>query len=182
MQATLLLCPWRMVPDPVFACRGLLAFVAFTEFATACRCLLPGWALPNHDQDFVREKLFPGAALRGESERLAAHLYGLVCLLTSLALLHLAVFVHHKPLASLASLVTFSKLVLVLGHAFGYGTVPRDQNLVFPVLSTAFALAAATAVPFLVDAKCARSGLKYQREENEDQLRQIRAAKKTKRQ
>ncbi len=44
--------------DFLFAIRGLLSFVAFTEFTTAARCLLPYTVAEETQQSYVQARLF----------------------------------------------------------------------------------------------------------------------------
>ena len=47
-----------MALDLLFAIRGLLAFVAFTEFTNAGRCILP---IPYYSDNISKSDLPPGA-------------------------------------------------------------------------------------------------------------------------
>jgi len=78
--------------DPVFAIRGLLSFVAFSEWTTALRCL---WPLAE-EQSYVNARLFGNIKLEAEAERTLCHTYGLFSALVGLIIIHAAVYAHYR--------------------------------------------------------------------------------------
>ena len=165
-----------MALDFLFALRGLLAFVAFTEFITAARCLIP---LPDdtpQTASFVQSKIFSLVPLDHRSDRIISHLYAYISFANALVLSHLAVFSHYRPLVSLsfsalslkvtilkyvckdASLVReyvisscclFPQLIFIFSHVVLFKTVQADHNLISPVISTVAALVAVICMPFV---------------------------------
>ncbi len=141
-----------MALDALFALRGLFAFIAFTELTTAARCLLPLPLPPEErlaESSFVQVKLFSLAYLDAGADTIVSHLYGLCSAYVALALAHLAVFTHYRPLASLAFASVASKAFFVLIHVAWFGTIRADHNLIFPAISWLVALVAVIAVPFV---------------------------------
>jgi len=137
----------------LFAIRGVLAFVAFTEISGAARCLLP-FPLPDDrelGQSYVRAKVFNRLEDLGEAEhRTFCHLYGLYSLLNGLIVLHLAVYVHYRPFVSLTLCALVAKLIFFLGHSpLGFGTIGGAPNLVFPIVTCLVSIVVAAAVPFV---------------------------------
>ena len=69
--------------DILFAARGLLSFIAFTEFTASLRCLLPYEVYEggeNQDpKSFIQARLFNKVHLNFEAERVLCHTYGLFC-------------------------------------------------------------------------------------------------------
>ena len=156
---------WRLGNDGVygrnalFAIRGVLTFVAFTEIAAATRCLLPV-DLPDDRErgglTYIRAKVFNGLTLphglatddQPPIERVLGHLFGLYSMLNGLVLLHLAIYVHYRPLVSLALISLTTKLFFYLSQAW-LGTIVGAPNLVFPVVTCIVSMAVTTAVPFV---------------------------------
>ena len=160
-----------MALDFLFALRGLLAFVAFTEFITAARCLLP---LPDdtpQTASFVQSKIFSLVPLDHRSDRIISHLYAYISFANALVLSHLAVFSHYRPLVSLSFsslslkvtcqharllhwfmntfLLLLLQLIFIFSHVVLFGTVRADHNLISPVLSSVAALVAVIFMPFV---------------------------------
>ena len=111
-----------MALDFLFALRGLLAFVAFTEFITAARCLIP---LPDdtpQTASFVQAKVFSLVPLDAASDRIVSHLFAYISLANALVLAHLAVFSHYRPLVSLS----FSSLLLKVHFTVALSSSARD--------------------------------------------------------
>jgi hypothetical protein len=137
-----------MALDFLFALRGLLAFIAFTEITTAARCVLP-LPLPDEtDGSYVQTKLFSLTPLDASSDRIIGHLFGLATALNALVLVHLAVFSHYRPLASLAFTSVAAKISFVAAHTLWFKTIAADHRLIFPVISCFVTLAAIVCVPF----------------------------------
>ena len=96
-----------MALDFLFAIRGLLAFISFTEFTTSGRCFLPV-NLPEENGTYVQSKIFSevdlsceeakkeGGQSFSEPERIVSHTFGLYCLLNGLVVLHLAIYIHYR--------------------------------------------------------------------------------------
>ena len=109
-----------MALDVLFAIRGLLAFISFTEFTTSGRCFLPV-ILPEENGTYVQTKIFSQVDLScrdgqqqqqqqhqqtfqassgeqefSEAERIVSHTFGLYCLLNGLVVLHLAIYIHYR--------------------------------------------------------------------------------------
>ncbi len=122
--------------DPLFAVRGVLAFVAFTELTACVRSLHEGVA-------GRQSALF---TLREDSLALS-HCYGFLCLQTALVLTHLAVCPHYRPLVSLSASALCLRLAFLLSHALVFGTVALDQVLIFPLVSLTVALLSTLLVP-----------------------------------
>jgi len=143
--------------NALFAIRGVLAFVAFTEVSTSVRCLLPfGTDERELGQGYVRAKVFNQLHLPQDSqsaqviERTFSHVFGLYCLLNGLILFHLAVYIHKRPLTYLAVAALCAKLLFFAAHSpLGYGTITGAPNLVFPTISAAVSLVAAICVPIV---------------------------------
>ena len=106
--------------DLLFAARGLLSFIAFTEFTASLRCLLPYEVSEGEDQDqsspksFIQARLFNKVHLNFEAERVLCHTYGLFCAICGVIILYAAVYAHYKPLANLASVTIGLKLFFIL--------------------------------------------------------------------
>ena len=114
-----------MALDFLFALRGLLAFVAFTEFITAARCLLP---LPDdtpQTASFVQSKIFSLVPLDHRSDRIISHLYAYISFANALVLSHLAVFSHYRPLVSLS----FSSLLLKVRFTVALSSALEIQRI-----------------------------------------------------
>ena len=105
-----------MALDVLFAIRGLLAFISFTEFTTSGRCFIPV-NLPEENGTYVQTKIFSEVSLScdaaktleaggggsgggdqsfSEAERIVSHTFGLYCLLNGLVVLHLAIYIHYR--------------------------------------------------------------------------------------
>lgn len=138
-----------MALDFLFALRGLLAFVAFTEFINAARCLIP---LPDdtpQTASFVQSKIFSLVPLDHRSDRIISHLYAYISFANALVLSHLAVFSHYRPLVSLSFSSLALKLIFIFSHVVLFGTVRADHNLISPVISSVVALVAVICMPFV---------------------------------
>ncbi len=111
--------------DLLFSLRGILAFVAFTELTTSARCFLEAdsyvseklLTLPEADDDQTPQQQW---------KVVLSHSYGAWSLLNALVLLHLAIFTHYLPLASLAAAANATKIAFLLAHAFATNIV-ADQ-------------------------------------------------------
>ena len=121
--------------DLIFAIRGLLSFVAFTEFTNAIRCFWP-LAEADREQSFIHAQLFSGIPeLSVEAERTLCHAYGLFSGLVGLIIIHAAIFAHYRPLVSLALCAESLKLFFLLLEAFIFGSVSTGLHLIFPVVT-----------------------------------------------
>ena len=78
--------------DVLFAIRGLLSFIAFSEFTTALRCLVP----VTEEDSYVNARLFGNIKLEAEAERTLCHTFGLFSALVGLIIIHAAVFAHYR--------------------------------------------------------------------------------------
>ena len=136
------------VKNGLFAVRGVLTFVAFTEFITSARCLLP--SIPE-DQTYVQSKVFNLVDLHPDPvvERALCHVYGLYSLLNGLIILHLSVFIHYRPFIGLAIITLTLKLLFFLLQSLWFGTISGAPNLVFPIVTCFVSILATLAVPFL---------------------------------
>ncbi len=134
-----------MTLDALSAVRGLLAFVSFTELVTAARCVLP--FLPTSPAGNVVGRIFSLTDDGGQAARVLSLVYGLYCFLNGLIVLHLAVFAHYRPLASLGVAALCAKLILILTR---FKTI---DDLIFELVSCLLALAAALAIPVLCAAQ-----------------------------
>jgi len=114
--------------DLIFAIRGLLSFVSFTEFTNAIRCF---WPLVEADRGY----LWDIPELSVEAERTLCHAYGLFSGLVGLIIIHAAIFAHYRPLVSLALCAESLKLIFLLLEAFIFGSVSTGQHLIFPVVT-----------------------------------------------
>ncbi|XP_059093990.1 uncharacterized protein LOC131889024 [Tigriopus californicus] len=134
-----------MAIDVLFAVRGLLAFVAFTEWTNALRCVFFEPAYPL-------DKLFTGLEAPQPANpdliRVLAHLYALFSLLNGLILAHLAVYAHYRPLVSLALSSVVVKLVWLLAHIGIWPTIRPSPELLFPVVSCGVTLTGVILVPW----------------------------------
>eukprot|EP00096_Caligus_rogercresseyi_P002428 TRINITY_DN14557_c0_g1_i1.p1 TRINITY_DN14557_c0_g1~~TRINITY_DN14557_c0_g1_i1.p1 ORF type:complete len:165 (-),score=51.18 TRINITY_DN14557_c0_g1_i1:407-901(-) len=153
----------------LFAIRGLLAFVSFTEFTSAGRALLP---LESYGGSYVDSKLFKGLEPSVQHSRTLSHLVALFYTLIGLILLCTSIYSHYKPLAFLSAAGLSLKLFFLLGEAFLFGSILPDGNLIFPVLASVLALGASLAIPFVVE----ESSL-WAAEENIELLRKMSVAK-----
>ena len=119
--------------DLIFAIRGLLSFVAFTEFTNAIRCFWP--LCEDREHSYVHAHLFSGIHLAVEAERTLCHAYGLFSGLVGLVIIHAAIFAHYRPLVSLALCAESLKVFFLLIEAFIFGSVTIGQHLIFPVIT-----------------------------------------------
>lgn len=179
-----------MAIDVLFAIRGLLSFLSFTELTTAARAVLnlseshfdanaTSAASSDPLGGYVSTKLFSLASpkLDGDADAIVSHVFGAFCLLHGLVLLHLAVYTHFRPLVSLALSSTLIKLLLYAVHVLWKGTVARDHHLIFPIVSSLFALAAIALVPF-----CTNEGvIAWGADENKELLKKMKLPKASKR-
>lgn len=133
-----------MAIDVLFAVRGLLAFVAFTEWTNVLRCVI-------FDPDYLLAQLFTGLDTpqnaSGDLIRLVSHLYGLFSLLNGLVLAHLAVYAHYRPLVSLALSSVGVKLVWLLAHLWVWPSIRPSPELLFPLVSCGVTIVAVVLVP-----------------------------------
>ena len=118
--------------DVIFAIRGLLSFVAFTEFTNAVRCFCPLY--DDKTKSHVYATLFSGIRLDSDTERTLSHTYGLFSALIGLVIIHAAIFAHYRPLVTLASLSQLLKLIFLIFEAFIFGTIASGQHLIFPIV------------------------------------------------
>lgn len=162
-----------MALDLLFAIRGLLAFVSFTEFTNAGRCFLPhGSELSN---GYVRSRIFTGieAELDPAIERTVSHLYGLYCFINGLIIIHTAIFAHYRPLVFLSLSALTLKLLFLLSEVIIFGSIAaKRSDLLFPFISCIVSLAATVAVPF-----CTGDSI-FARDENSELLRKMQLPKK----
>ena len=116
--------------DLIFAVRGLLSFVAFTEFTSTIRCF---W--PLGDDSYIQEQLFSGIKLASEAERTLSHTYGLFSGLVGLVIIHTAIFAHYRPLITLALSAELLKISFLVLEILVFGSIKAGQHLVFPVVT-----------------------------------------------
>ena len=157
-----------MTLDLLFALRGLLSFVAFSEAVLCVRCLLP---LPTQSGDttFIQTKVFGQADLiTNDAISIISHLYATLNLLSALLVLHLAIYSHHRPLVWPAFCCVGLKASLLILHTFVYKYIPLDQQLVFPLISAAVAIVSVLLVPVAT-----REGLPFQGDENKEILKSM---------
>ena len=105
--------------DALFAARGLLSFIAFTEFTASLRCLLPYTVAEEQNQTYIQARLFSAIKLNLEAElveRVLCHTYGIFCALVGTIVLYAAIYAHYKPIANLASLGLGLKLLFILAQ------------------------------------------------------------------
>ena len=105
--------------DALFAARGLLSFIAFTEFTASLRCLLPYTVAEEENQTYIQARLFSAIKLNLEAElveRVLCHTYGIFCALVGTIVLYAAIYAHYKPIANLASLGLGLKLLFILAQ------------------------------------------------------------------
>ena len=82
--------------DLLFAARGLLSFIAFTEFTASLRCLLPYTVADEVAQTYIQARLFSKIELTIDAERVLCHTYGLFCALAGVIVLYAAIYAHYK--------------------------------------------------------------------------------------
>ncbi len=132
----------------LFAIRGLLAFVAFTEFVNAFRSFLDG-TTEAETESYVRSKLFKALKdVDSDVCRLVSHVYGLFCVLNGLVVLNCAVFAHFRSNVWLTISAVGAKFGFIVVHAFVFESISAGDNLVFPLASALLALLGASAIPF----------------------------------
>ena len=153
--------------DLIFAIRGLLSFVAFTEFTCAIRCL---W--PLGEDSYIQEQLFSGIKL-AEAERTLCHTYGLFSALVGLVIVHAAIFAHHRPLVTLALSAESLKVTFLILEAFVFGSVARGHQLIFPVVTGLVTVLASCGLLFLTS-----EGLSID-DENRELVKRARKVRKT---
>ena len=120
--------------DALFAARGLLSFIAFTEFTASLRCLLPYTVAEEQNQTYIQARLFSAIKLNLEAElveRVLCHTYGIFCALVGTIVLYAAIYAHYKPIANLASLGLGLKLLFILAQV-------RNQFLLLTYITKAF--------------------------------------------
>ena len=119
--------------DALFAARGLLSFIAFTEFTASLRCLLPYTVAEEENQTYIQARLFSAIKLNLEAElveRVLCHTYGIFCALVGTIVLYAAIYAHYKPIANLASLGLGLKLLFILAQV-------RNQFLLLTYITKA---------------------------------------------
>ena len=163
--------------DVVFAIRGLLSFVAFTEFTNAVRCFFPFYDLKT--ESHVYATLFSGnLSLNQETQRTLSHTYGLFSTLIGLIIIHTAIFAHYRPLSSLACCSQVLKLFFLITEAFIFGSVATGgQHLIFPLVTASVSIAATILLLWLTSSSL--DGCKDS-EENGEILKKSRRLKKNK--
>jgi hypothetical protein len=169
-----------MALDWLLAVRGLLAFIAFTEWTAALRCVFGPveTGSSSADKDFVSQQLFANAALDANSPArlVVGHAYALSCVITGLVVAFLAVFTHYKPIQALAVSVTASKLLFLLSHLFLYKTI-SGEAVVFQVIACVVALLVSSLITLFVDDL---GKLRGDGDENTELLRRMKFPKKAK--
>jgi len=177
-----------MALDLLFAIRGLLSFVAFTEFTNAGRCLLPipYYSGNNINSDlssgatYIQARLFDNIKLEVASELVLSQVYGLYCALNALILVHVAIFAHHRPLISLGFWALLLKFLFYITQAFYFKTISSLPNLMFPMLSCLVSLVAIAFIPYALNDGQFFFSTEPTADENMDLLRQMRIAKRLK--
>ena len=170
--------------DLLFAARGLLSFIAFTEFTASLRCLLPYEVSEGEDQDqsspksFIQARLFNKVHLNFEAERVLRHTYGLFCAICGVIILYAAVYAHYKPLANLASVTIGLKLFFILAETFIFASIGVGQNLIFPLVTGAVGLLVTLSLPYIVDGFSVFGD--FDDDENNDLVKQARRLRKSK--
>ena len=156
--------------DVLSALRGLLSFVALTEFTNALRCFLRFDPDSNSGSiSYIQSKLFSGTLLDDTSAKLVSDVFGLYCVLNGLVLIHLAIFSNYRPLMSLSACVLTTKLIFLTVHAFWFGTITVGRELVFPLMACVVSLVAVLVMPF-----CADNDMKvFLQDENEQLVKQM---------
>ncbi|XP_071748471.1 uncharacterized protein [Lepeophtheirus salmonis] len=163
-----------MTVDVLFAIRGLLSFISFTEFTTAGRAI---FSLPGIENGgYIDSKLFSGVELSIKAEKTLGHLYGIYSILNGLIIIYSAIYSHYKPVVTLAAASLFVKILFLSTEAFIFGSIVPDQNLIFPLISSFVALGATLALPFIIGGG-GEGGLFWSSEENEDILRTMKFSK-----
>jgi len=178
-----------MALDLLFAIRGLLSFVAFTEFTNAGRCLLPiqyysdsaiNGGVQSSGASYIQARLFNEINLELASERVLSQVYGLYCALNAVVILHVAIFVHHRPIISLGFWVLLLKLLFYVSQAFYFKTITSLPNLMFPLVSCLVSLVATVLIPYALNDGQFFFTSENTSDENSELLRQMRFAKKLK--
>lgn len=177
-----------MALDLLFAIRGLLSFVAFTEFTNAGRCLLPVpyYSDNNINRDpssaatYIQARLFDNINLEVASERVLSQVYGLYCALNALIIVHVAIFVHHRPLISLGFWALVLKFLFYITHAFYFKTIRSLPNLMFPMVSCLVSVIATAFLPYALNDGQFFFSTEPTTDENMELLRQMKFAKRLK--
>jgi hypothetical protein len=163
-----------MAVDLLFAIRGLLSFVAFTEFTTALRCLMPYTVAEESDQSYVQARLFSEVKLGLEAERTLCHTYGLLSALVGLVVVHAAVFSHYYPLVTLAVCALSLKVLFILAETFIFGSIAAGQHLIFPLVAGLVSIVVSIALLF-VTGDCS-----FYSDENAELVKRVRRMPKAK--
>ena len=91
------------------------------------------WIISN--SCLFQARLFNEINLELASERVLSQVYGLYCALNAVVILHVAIFVHHRPIISLGFWVLLLKLLFYVSQAFYFKTITSLPNLMFPLVS-----------------------------------------------
>ena len=89
----------------------------------------------NSNSCLFQARLFNEINLELASERVLSQVYGLYCALNAVVILHVAIFVHHRPIISLGFWVLLLKLLFYVSQAFYFKTITSLPNLMFPLVS-----------------------------------------------
>ncbi|XP_065339460.1 uncharacterized protein LOC135939161 [Cloeon dipterum] len=117
----------------MYAFRGWIAFVAFMDLGTAFRCFID-------KRTFLDDAIVVGAnntnqqATTGEQDPALARIVGAYAIMKAVILIHCALFIHYRPLISVA---IFSLILTVLVHlteCFLFQTAPFGFYVIFPGL------------------------------------------------
>ena len=165
--------------DLLFASRGLLSFIAFTEFTASLRCLLPYTVAEEQEQTYIQARLFSGIKLNIEAERVLCHTYGLFCALAGVIILYAAIYAHYKPLAHLASVAFGLKLLFLLAETFIFASIGVGQHLIFPIVTGLVGLIVTLSLPLIAGGFSIFGEDDDENNELVKQARRLRKAKKT---
>lgn len=162
--------------DVLFAIRGLLSFVAFTESTTALRCLLPYSVSEEQAQCLFTEPHRDLAV-----ERTLRHTYGLFSALVGIVIIHAAIFAHYRPIVNIALIVVSVKVLFLLAETFVFGSIASGQHLIFPLVTGFVTIAATLLLPFVTGDAVFSGGEKNDCDESSELAKQARRLRKTKR-
>lgn len=162
--------------DLLFAIRGLLSFVAFTEATTALRCLIP-FSVSETEQ---AQCLFSEPHRDLDAERTLRHTYGLFSALVGIVIIHAAIFAHYRPIGYLALSVISVKVLFLLVETFIFGSIAPGQHLIFPLVTGFVTIAVTFILPFVTGDAVSLSGDHDDSDKSGELAKKVRRLRKAK--
>ncbi|KAF4532828.1 hypothetical protein B566_EDAN002679 [Ephemera danica] len=126
----------------VYAFRGWIAFVAFMDLGTAVRCFI-------EKRTFLDDAVFLANSTENVNQDPAAlpRVLGAYSVLKATILVHCALFIHYRPIISIAIFSLVITLIIHTSECFYFQTAPFGFYVIFPGLINTLTLIGLATIP-----------------------------------